>query len=166
MTTEQPDIDTAVCQHLQLLGHNGFGVTELRTFDNRSMVAYVDDDEKVVQLAREMEGKVAGIYVGVQPRSIDLFDYAPNCWRPAHNQPNPNCACNKDIEYITAVFFDIDVVSPQRRQGYPASEIELIKSREAAFLLSQQDGLAMCSTVCCSGNGHYVLTPLVPICTV
>jgi hypothetical protein len=31
------------------------------------------------------------------------------------------------------------------------------------LLLSQQDGLALASTICRSGNGHYVLTPITPI---
>jgi len=30
-------------------------------------------------------------------------------------------------------------------------------------LLSREDGLALSSTICCSGNGHYVLAPIVPI---
>ena len=92
---------TAICHHLHLLGHEGFGVTELRIFGNRPMVAYVDNIEDVIKLAGAMDGKVAGIYVGVQPRSVDFFDRAPNCWVPAVGGTNSNCACDKDIEYIT-----------------------------------------------------------------
>ena len=94
---------------------------------------------------------------------MDLFDKAPNCWKPAHSSPEPNCACDSDIEYITACFFDIDVVSQQRTHGHPASEEELQHSLQAATLLSRENGLALSSIICCSGNGHYVLAPVVPI---
>ena len=48
-------------------------------------------------------------------------------------------------------------------KGRPASEEELEKSLEAATLLSREDGLALSSVICCSGNGHYVLAPIVPV---
>ena len=149
--------------HLDLLDHNGYGVTELRMFKPKSFVAYADSPEAVVRLCREMNGKTTGIYVGVQPRPLDLFDKTPNCWKSAHSSPDQNCACDSDIEYITALFFDIDVVSQQRMHGHPASKEELQQSLQAATLLSREDGLALSSTVCCSGNGHYVLAPVVPI---
>jgi hypothetical protein len=152
-----------IVQHEKLLDHNGYGVTELRIFNPKPFVAYADSPKAVVRLCREMNGKISGIYVGVQPRSLDLFDKAPNCWKPAHSSPDPNCACDCDIEYITACFFDIDVVSQERKKGCPASEKELQQSLRAATLLSREDGLALSSSVCCSGNGHYVLAPIVPI---
>ena len=160
---EQFDSQTAIRHHLQLLGHDGFGVTELRIFGNHPMVAYIDNIEDIIRLAKEKDGKVDGIYVGVQPRSVDFFERAPNCWQPAIGGDKSNCACDKDIEYITAIFFDIDVVSSQRKKGYPASDNELQNTLKAAQLLGRQDGLALCSTICCSGNGHYVLVPIVPI---
>ena len=161
--TEKLDRQTAVRRHLQLLGHNGFGITELRLFDPRPMVAYVDNMEDGIRLAFEKDGQTSGIYAGVQPRNTDLFDLTPNCWRPATGHPNSNCASDKDIEYITAVFFDIDVVSPQKKAGHPATDPELRKSLEAAQLLARQDDLALSCSICCSGNGHYVLAPVVPI---
>lgn len=157
------DFSIAVCQHLQMLGHSRCGVSELRTFDGKPMVAYADNAETVVQLCNEMDGRVSGIYVGVQPRPLGLFDKAPNCWKPALSGPECNCAYDRDIEFITACFFDIDVVSSERMKGYPASEEELQESLHAAKLLSQKNGLAWNPTICCSGNGHYVLTPIVPI---
>lgn len=153
----------AICQHLQLLGHSGCGVSELRTFDGKPMVAYADNTKTVVQLCNEMDGRVSGIYVGVQPRPLGLFDKAPNCWKPAFSAPESNCAYDRDIEFITTCFFDIDVVSKERMRGYPASEDELQDSLHAAGLLSREKDLASNSTICCSGNGHYVLTPIVPI---
>jgi len=153
----------ANCQHLHLLGHSGCGVSELRTFDGEPMVAYADSAESVVQLCNKMDGRVSGIYVGVQPRPLGLFDKAPNCWKPALSGPESNCAYDRDIEFITACFFDIDVVSKERMKGYPASEDELQESLRAAKLLSRENDLALNSTICCSGNGHYVLTPIVPI---
>lgn len=96
-------------KHLQLLGHEGLGVTELRIFDPAPLVAYVDNEEDAVRLALEMDSKTSGIYVGVQPRPLKLFDKAPNCWKRA-SRSNHNCATDEDIEFITTIFFDIDVV--------------------------------------------------------
>jgi hypothetical protein len=127
------------------------------------MVAYADNDDDIVRLAMELDGKVPGIYVSVQPRPLDLFEKAPNCWKSAFSNPKTNCGCDRDIEFITACLFDIDVVSTERTRGYPASEEELQQSLRAAILLSRENGLALSSTVCCSGNGHYVLVPIIPI---
>ncbi|MFC1635715.1 hypothetical protein ACFL5Z_12815 [Planctomycetota bacterium] len=152
-----------IVQHLKLLNHDGYGVTELRIFKPKPFVAYADSPEAVVRLCREMNGKTTGIYVGVQPRPLDLFDKAPNCWKPAVSNPQTNCACDRDVEFITACFFDIDVVSTERIKGCPATEEELQQSLKAATLLSRENGLALGSAICCSGNGHYVLAPIVPV---
>lgn len=127
------------------------------------MVAYAESKEDVIRLSSQMDGQVPGIYVGVQPRPLTLFDKAPNCWKPALSTPEPNCACDNDIEFITACFFDIDVVSTGRKKGYSVSDEELQRSYQAAELLSRENGLALNATICCSGNGHYVFTPIVPI---
>ena len=79
-----------------------------------------------------MDGQVSGIYVGVQPRPLDQFDEAPNCWKAARSAPKSNCACDRDIEFITACFFDIDVISEERMKGHPASDVELKRSYHAA----------------------------------
>ena len=152
----------AIRMQFRLLGHKGYGVTELRIFDPIPMVAYADNEDDAVRLVMEMAGKTIGIYVGVQPRPLVLFDKAPNCWRPASRR-SQNCATDNDIEYITTIFFDIDVVSEERQAGHPASELELQQSLKAAELLCREDGLALSSTICCSGNGHYVLAPTVAI---
>ena len=153
----------AVCQHFSLLGHRGYGVTELRTFDIRPMVAYIDNELSAARLCRQVNGRVSGIYVGVQPRPIYLFDKAPNCWKPATLNPESNCACDRDIEYLTACFWDIDVVSAQRDNGHPASQEELLRSYHAAESLCRQECFEASASICCSGNGHYVLAPIVPI---
>jgi len=145
------------------LGHKDMGVTELRTFDPVPMVTYADNENDFVRLCLEMEGKTSGIYVGVQPRPLWLFDKAPNCWRPARSGPDRNCSFDKDIEYITTVFWDIDVISVERTKGHPASDEELAQTLRAAQLVCREDGLALCATICCSGNGHYVLVSMVPI---
>lgn len=152
-----------MCQHVQLLGHSNYGVTELRTFEPKPRVAYADNENDIVRLATELDKKVPGIYVGIQPRPLDLFDKAPNCWKLAFSNPQTNCCCDRDIEFITTCFFDIDVVSTERMKGRPASEEELQQSLKAAILLSREYGLALSSTICFSGNGHYVLAPVVPV---
>ncbi len=156
-------IETMICTHLDILGHAGLGVTELRVFDPLPQVAYADNPRDTVELCLQVDGKTTGIYIGVQPRPAHLFDLAPNRWVPARGRPEGNCARDNDIEYITALFFDIDVVSQERAKGHPASHEELKQSLRAAEFLSRQDGLAGHSTVCCSGNGHYVLAPIVPV---
>lgn len=157
------DSKIEMCQHIQLLGHSQYGVTELRTFEPRPMVAYAEYENDIVRLATELDGKVPGIYVGVQPRPLDFFEKAPNCWKLAVSSPQTNCGCDRDIEFITAGFFDIDVVSTERMKGCPATDDELQQSLQAAILLSRENGLALSSTICSSGNGHYVLAPIVPI---
>jgi hypothetical protein len=149
MTT---DSNIEICQHVQVLGHSDYGVAELRTFEPRPMVAYADSEDGIVELAMTLDGKVAGLYIGVQPRPLDLFDKAPNCWHPAVSNPKTNCGCDRDIEFITACFFDIDVVSTERMKGRPATEEELQQSLQAAILLSRENGLALSSTICCSGR--------------
>ena len=149
--------------HLRLLGHQDLGPTEFLVFAPAPLVAYVDNEDDAVRLCLEMEGKTSGIYVGVQPRPAHLFDLAPNRWVRARAGKNGNCARDIDIEYATAMFLDIDIVSEERAKGHPASEEELLQSLYAAQLLCREAGLALSSTICCSGNGHFLLAPLVPI---
>ncbi|MCG7854155.1 MAG: hypothetical protein MIO92_16690, partial [Methanosarcinaceae archaeon] len=127
------------------------------------MVAFTDNIKDAIHLVRDMVGYAHGIYIGVQPRPLCLFDKAPNRWEKAISKPGSNCACDNDIEYITACFWDIDVVSVARKKGHPASEEELLESLDAAYHLSGQTGLALTSTICFSGNGHYVVSPIVPL---
>lgn len=156
-------IRAMIHKHLDLLGHEALGVTELRVFDPLPRVAYADSTDAAADLCLEMDGKPTGVYVGVQPRPAHLFDLAPNRWVSARGGPEGNCACDSDIEYITAMFFDIDVLSNQRQEGHPASKEELKQTLRAAQWLARQDGLALSCAICCSGNGHYVLAPVVPI---
>ena len=156
-------IADAIRKHIRLLGHVGFGVTEFRIFDTMPLVAYADDEDDAVRLCLEMEGKTSGVFAGVQPRPSQLSEFAPNCWKPARSGPNGNAASDRDIEFTNNCFWDLDVVSDARAKGHPASDEELARSLHAAQLLSWEDGLAMSSTICCSGSGHYVLAPIVPI---
>lgn len=157
------DIRDAIRGHMQLLGHQGFGVTEFRVFKPMPQVAYADNEDDAVRLCLEMVGKTSGVYVGVQPRPLELFDRAPNCWRPARSGAGHNYACDSDIEHITDVYFDIDVRSAERAKGHPASGEELLYSLHAAELLCREAGMALSSMIYCSGNGHGVLAPIVPI---
>ena len=81
----------AIRMHLWILGHKNYGVIELRIFDPVPMVAYADNEDDAVRMILEMEGKTSGIFIGVQPRPLKLFDNAPNCWRPAQGGPKGNC---------------------------------------------------------------------------
>lgn len=144
--------EALIRRHRRLLGHEGFGVTELRVFDPAAMVSYADTEDDVVRLVKELSPKVSGLYIGVQPRPLRLFDMAANQWKTAVSKPEPNCASDSDIEFITACFFDIDVVSNKRTKGHPASDSELKKSLKAARMLSQKNGLA---------SGFYFMTAVV-----
>jgi len=155
--------ETQIRQHYRLLSHREYGVTELRIFDGRPRVAYTDNEDDMVSLCLEIDGKVSGVYVGVNPRPAEFFDYAPNRWQPARSHPQSNCAGDNDIEYLTTCFIDIDVVSKERQAGYPASEQELEQTLKLAGIIAGSDGLALSAVIACSGNGHYVITPIVPI---
>jgi len=155
--------EQSIRKHVGLMRHKGLGATEMRTFDPTPLVAYVNNGDDAARLCRQISEKCSGIYIGVQPRPAHLCDMAPNCWKPARSGLNGNCACDNDIEFITTEFFDIDVVSDERAKGHPASDEELARSLRAGQLLSREDGLVLSSTICCSGNGHYVLAPIVPI---
>ena len=163
LSQTQSDFEESIVKHIELLGHQGFGITELRVFKPRPQVAYVDNINDAIRLVQEMVGYAHGVYIGVQPRPLRLFDKAPNRWVKAVSKPRSNCACDDDIEFITACFWDIDVVSIARKDGHPASEEELLESLDGAYLFFGQTGLALTTTICFSGNGHYVLTPIVPI---
>ena len=52
------DSNIEMCQHIQLLGHSHYGVTELRTFEPRPMVAYADNQKDIVKLAHLNDSKV------------------------------------------------------------------------------------------------------------
>ena len=145
--------------HLNVLGHTGLGVTELRVFDPKPQVAYVDHPDHAVHLCRQLAGTTSGLYVGVQPRPLYLFEKAANQWMPAKGR----CAKDKDIEFITACFWDIDVLSEARRQGHPASEAELARTLRAAQCVAGQPELKDSSVICCSGNGYYVIVPIAPL---
>ena len=131
----KPGTITTIRQHLRLLGHKDHGVTEFRVFKSPMgpMVAYADNEDDAVHLCLMMASQTSGIYISVQPRPLFLFDAAPNQWKSAFSRPGRNCACDKDIEYITALFFDVDVMSKRRRQhpdrdseNFPDYEDELV----------------------------------------
>ena len=44
------DSNIEMCRHVQLLGHSDYGVTELRTFAPRPLVAYVDNEDDIARL--------------------------------------------------------------------------------------------------------------------
>lgn len=148
----------------ELLGHEEWGVTELRALGNNGpWVAYVDNAASFVERAMERNRVRDHVYVGVQPRPIDRFELASDEWRPACGGSNGNVARADDIEYVTAVALDIDVATPERRSGQPASNEELTACIEAAERVSKLDGFVGTAAVALSRNGLYVINPIVPI---
>ena len=140
--------------HYRILKHEGFGVTELRVISPRPMVAYADNEENFARLCLALDGKVPGIYVGVQPRPVQLFDLAPNIWTPAIGGIDSNCGKDEIIEILSTIFFDIDVDSPGKNSGHPASETELQNTLRAAELIAALPEFEGNAVIGCSGNGH------------
>ena len=90
LSQTQSDFEESIIKHVELLGHQGLGVTELRVFKPRPQVAYVDNIKDAIHLVQEMVGYAHGIYIGVQPRPLRLFDRAPNRWAKAFPKPRSN----------------------------------------------------------------------------
>jgi len=149
--------------HWRLIHEPRYGVLELRAFEPDPMVAYVDNDEDFVRCVFEVEGKVAGTYVGVQPRPPHLFDHAANRWKRGQAKPHQNCACDADIEFLANIYIDIDVESPGRCVGHPASDEELEKTLACARVICRKEALGPSGTIGCSGNGHCIIIPMAPI---
>ncbi|MFC1766791.1 hypothetical protein ACFL6U_32545 [Planctomycetota bacterium] len=155
--------DQMIIEHWRILGHEGIGSTELRIFDPIPMVAYADGAPNVLRLCQEMAGKTKGIYIGVQPRPLHLFDRAPNRWVPAQGGPTGNCAKDSDIEIVATQYLDIDSTSAERKEGYAASLLDLAYTLRAAQLVTAFESIIDVATVACTGNGHCVLINVVPI---
>lgn len=149
--------------HYRLLSHAGLGVTELRVFTPGPRVAYADNEADLVRLCKIAEPHVPGLYVGVQPRPPHLFDKAPNQWTLACGGPAGNCAKDADLEYLCLLYFDIDVCTPTKTAGHPASDGELQNSLSAARLIANQSELEGSAVIACTGNGHAVMAPITPI---
>jgi hypothetical protein len=78
-------------------------------------------------------------------------------------KPDSNCACDINIEYLTALFQDLDSTSRFRSKGHPASDHELQESFRAAELLIRENGFKENAAIGCSGNGHCLIISIVPI---
>lgn len=154
----------AIRSHWELLGHAGSGLSETRIFAPCPMVAYTDSYEKLIELVETIAFKnPTGLYIGVQPRPCDLFDLAPNHWEPALGAPVSNCASDVMIEYIHAMYFDVDCCSIERKKAHPASQSELNKTYHVAFQIASHPLLKSHAVIACSGNGHAILVPIVPV---
>ena len=155
--------EDAIRSHHMLLGHKGFGVSELRLFDPYPRVAYADSDAEVIRLCQEADSQAKGVYIGVQPRPLHFFEFAPNQWVSATGGHQGNCARDKDIEYWTTLYFDIDVNTALRAERFASSLQELTYTLRAAQLLSNYQYVIDVATIACTGNGHCVLVPITPM---
>ncbi len=149
--------------HYRLLSHAGLGVTELRLFAPGPRVGYVDNEADFIRLCDMAEPYVQGTYVGVQPRPPHLFDKAPNQWVRPIAGPGGNCGKDGDVEFLCLLYFDIDVCTPTKNAGHPASDGELQNSLSAAKLIANQPELEGSAVIACTGNGHAVMAPVTPI---
>ena len=137
-----------------LLGHEPFGVTELRALGRgKPVVAYADNAEAFVRLAMQQDRNGAHVYAGLQPRPCALFECAPNAWRPARGRKEANVARAADIEYVTMFGMDIDVDDDTGCRQRPASVEELDASLQLARRILEQPGFAGAAAVSMSGNG-------------
>ena len=149
-------------RHFQLLGHSGFGCNG---------VAYIPAPAhgSISGSSRYNDTNCAGKLQIQHQASLSVFNLARRTYstKPPIAGVLPEkqvrCACDADIEYITCLFFDLDVVSPQHRQGYPASSDELKHTFTVTQTLASTSILKDHAAICQSGNGHYVLAPIVPL---
>jgi len=153
-------MENSIRLHYRLLSHQNFGVTELRTFNGIPKVAYCDNKKDFIRLCKEVDGK-KDVYVGVQPRPLKFFDYASNKWRTARPGPDSNCATDEDIEFVANLFFDCDVKTDERGKN-PARDKELEQTLKTVLSLCHKEQFKEVSTVCESGNGHYLLVNIKP----
>jgi hypothetical protein len=167
MTTQNRDIPSiSVAEsagHIRsfycILGHERYGVTELRALGvGPPMVAYADDMDSFVNLAMQQDRTSAHVYAGIQPRPPGMFEMAPNEWRIATGGRKANVAHASDIEFITALALDIDAA---RRQDHPASDDEVNRCLDLGRRILGLPGFTGASALALSGNGAYVLAPLV-----
>ena len=148
----------------ELLGHELCGITELRALGHRGpWAAYVDSAASFVELALERNRRGDHVYVGLQPRPIDSGGGVLNEWRPARGGINGNVAQAGDIEFVANVAFDIDVATPERSAGRPASNEELQPCVEVARRLLRLEGFVGTAAMALSGNGVYVINPTTPV---
>jgi hypothetical protein len=147
----------------ELLGHELCGITELRALgEHGPWVAYADNAASFVDLAMERNRRGDHVYVGLQPRPTTMGQLAWNAWQPARGGGDGNVARGTDIEYLSAVALDIDVSTPPRSAGHPASEDELGTCVQVARHILRVDGFVGTAAVALSGNGAYVLNPVAP----
>jgi hypothetical protein len=148
----------------ELLGHELCGITELRALGEYGpWVAFTDNAASFVDLAMERNREGDHVYVGLQPRPTAMRQPALNTWRPARGGMRGNVARAKDIEYVTNIALDIDVSTPQRAAGHPASGDELRVCVDVARRFLMAEGFAGTAAVALSGNGVYVLNPITPV---
>lgn len=148
----------------ELLGHELSGLTELRALgDQGPWVACVDNAKSFVALAMERNQRGDNIYVGLQPRPLDHLGNILNKWQPARGGLHGNVAKASDIEFVMNVALDIDVATPGRSRGHPASDTELGLCADLAVRMSKAEGFAGTAAVALSGNGAYVINPIKPV---
>ena len=102
--------ELAIRLHRQLLGHNGCGVTELRVFEPKPLVAYTDNEDDTVRLAMEFDNKARQARLIVQEGRYIPCPPHPSC---KHHQQctAPMCPLHPllserdcaDAEYICSV---------------------------------------------------------------
>lgn len=127
----------------ELLGHELCGIPELRALGEQGpWVAYADNAASFVDLAMERNRRGEHVYVGLQPRPKMMGQSAWNVWQPARGGRAGNVARAKDIEYVTNIALDIDVSTPQRAAGHPASDDELCVCVVVARRLLTAEGFA------------------------
>lgn len=148
----------------ELLGHELCGITELRALGNSGpCVAYADNVTSFVDLVMERNHDGDHVYVGLQSRPIDSGGGILNEWRPARGGAKGNVAKAGDIEFVANVALDIDVATPERRAGRPASDEELQACVEVARRFLRGEGFAGTAAMALSGNGVYVINPIAPL---
>lgn len=143
----------------RLLGHAGLGCTELHVLSPTPMVAYADNELEFVRLCQEMVQNGFSVHVGIQPRTIDQFDIAPNQWIMVNEVDSCKHASDLPIEYVTMGHVQITIGA----LGQEPSARELEKGYQVALAIANQAELKSHAVIVTADCNYHVLVPIVPI---
>ena len=143
------------------LGHSQCaGVTEVRIIEqgakrSKPLIAYIDNADSFVEICAA-NNSTANVYVGIQPRPLDLFD------RSSNKVGRADGGKIEDIDVVAAQVIDSD---PKRPKDHASTNAELAEAIRAAELVAARftlDGFVT-PQLMLSGNGVQLWFCFAPI---
>lgn len=130
--------ETMFSKQLEILGHKGLGLTEIRVPSIKYQF-FSEDENELERVVQEQIQAKRDCYVSINPRYGDS-------------------GSNSDVSYLTCIVFDIDPVRPK---GQGSTVEQLADALQVA--LNIQERLALPTVKVCSGSGFHVYVPIKPI---